>query len=68
MMQLNIGRVDRFVRIAAGVLIFSLALVLPSHLQIIALLGLIPIFTAFIRWCPLYTLFGLSTCPACGTK
>jgi Protein of unknown function (DUF2892) len=63
MMQLNIGSVDRFVRVVIGVILLSLALVLPGQLKLISLLGLIPIFTAFFRWCPLYTLFGLSTCP-----
>jgi hypothetical protein len=62
-MQLNIGSTDKFVRVAIGISIFSLALVLPSQLKLISLLGVIPILTALVRWCPLYTLFGLSTCP-----
>jgi hypothetical protein len=61
--QLNIGYTDKFVRIVIGISLFSLALVLPSHLKLISLLGIIPILTALVRWCPLYSLFGLSTCP-----
>jgi len=67
-MELNIGRVDRFVRICLGAFLFCLAFVLPSNLKFISLFGLIPILTAFVRWCPLYTLFGIRTCSMSNTK
>lgn len=67
-MQRNIGRADKFIRVVGGVLLFSLALVLPSYLKLFGLLGLIPLVTAFVRWCPLYALFELSTCTTCTTK
>ena len=28
-----------------------------------ALIGLVPLATAFLSWCPAYTLFGIRTCP-----
>lgn len=53
-MQMNIGNIDKFIRVAVAILLFSLALVLPSHLKLLSLLGLVPLINAFVRWCPLY--------------
>lgn len=62
-MQSNIGNADRLVRIAVGTFLLILILVLPGHFRWIGLLGLIPLLTALVRWCPLYTLLGFRTRP-----
>jgi Protein of unknown function (DUF2892) len=67
-MQMNLGRLDRFVRVFVAFILLSLSLFLPNPLKWFGLLGLIPLTTALFRWCPLYALFGLSTCPTCRTK
>ncbi|MEW6654708.1 MAG: DUF2892 domain-containing protein [Bacteroidota bacterium] len=58
-MQKNVGGIDRILRLAAGLVIVILGLVYQSWW---GLIGIVPIFTAAINWCPLYMPFGLSTC------
>ncbi|MBL8909891.1 MAG: DUF2892 domain-containing protein [Archangium sp.] len=54
----NIGPVDRGLRVVAGVGLTSLAL---SGQTPWGWLGLIPLITALVGFCPLYRLLGLST-------
>jgi hypothetical protein len=58
-MKRNVGNMDRTIRLAAGSLIIVAGLYLQSWWGV---LGLVPIVTALIRWCPLYALFGINTC------
>ena len=60
-MTINIGHLDRIIRFALGVGILSLYFVLPGNERFFAFIGLIPLATAFVRWCPLYALLGLRT-------
>lgn len=64
-MKRNVGTIDRITRIAAGVGMIGTGVALQSWWGAI---GVIPLATAFMRWCPAYSLVGLSTCPkeACG--
>jgi hypothetical protein len=62
-MKKNIGAVERLLRIIAGMGIFSLAFVGPHSPW--AYLGIIPLATGLIGWCPAYALFGFSTCKEC---
>jgi hypothetical protein len=57
----NVGSVDRVLRATLGLAVLSLAFVGPQTPW--GYLGLIPLFTATIGWCPLYSLFGINTCP-----
>lgn len=61
-MDKNIGGIDRTLRIIAGLIILSLFFVLDDGHRWWALAGLVPLFTAFISWCPAYLLFGIRTC------
>jgi hypothetical protein len=58
-MKKNIGQVDRIVRIVLGLAILVVGLILQSWW---GLVGLVPLITAFIGWCPAYLPFGISTC------
>jgi hypothetical protein len=60
-MTANIGNLDRVIRIVLGVALLSLYFVLPGNERFVAFIGLIPLATAFLRWCPLYSLIGLKT-------
>jgi len=62
-MKANVGSIDKAVRIIIALVLFSLFFVFEGNMRYIALIGLIPLLTAFMSWCPLYTIFGLSTCP-----
>jgi hypothetical protein len=59
-MQKNVGSADRVIRIIAGIAILSLAFVGPQSPW--AYLGIIPLATGLIGWCPPYALLGISTC------
>ena len=61
-MTVNLGRTDRIIRIVAGVAILSLLALLDSGARWLGLIGLVPLVSAFVGWCPAYALFGLSTC------
>ncbi len=58
-MNKNIGKLDRNIRIVIGILIIVLGLVYNSWLGVI---GVIPIITALINWCPLYCPLKINTC------
>jgi hypothetical protein len=57
----NVGTVDRALRFALGIALLALAFTGPKTAW--GYLGFIPLLTATIGSCPLYTLFGFSTCP-----
>lgn len=59
-MKLNEGGLDRILRIVVGIAVLSLAFVGPRTPW--AYLGLIPLLTGLIGFCPLYALLGLNTC------
>jgi hypothetical protein len=57
---------ERIIRMIVGVGILSLFFVGPKSPW--ALLGLVPLVTGAVGSCPLYTLFGISTCPVSSRK
>jgi hypothetical protein len=56
----NEGNLDRSLRIALGLILLALVFVGPKTYW--GLLGLVPLATGFVGFCPLYRLFGLNTC------
>ncbi|MFO0742520.1 MAG: DUF2892 domain-containing protein [Labilithrix sp.] len=56
----NEHKVERVIRIALGLAVLSLAFIGPRTPW--AYLGVIPLVTGLLGSCPLYTLFGISTC------
>jgi len=58
-MKQNIGNIDRVIRLIIGVVIVALGIYTKTWWGI---LGIILIFTATIKTCPLYLPFGISTC------
>ncbi len=60
-MKKNIGRADRWIRIIAGIAILSLLIWLPGNQRWYGLIGLVPLVTGMIGYCPTYALFGIST-------
>jgi len=61
MMKANIGTVDQVIRIILGLVLLALLFILDSGIKYIGLLGIVLLLTAFIKFCPLYTLFGFNT-------
>ena len=61
-MKTNEGGVDRIARIAAGLVLIGLAAT--GTVGIWGWLGIVPLATGALGWCPLYTVLGINTCPA----
>ncbi len=63
-MKHNVGAIDRAARIAIGMVVLSLFFVLDDGMRWWALIGLVPVVTGLIGWCPAYRLLGIRTCRA----
>jgi hypothetical protein len=59
-MAANENNIDRVLRVVAGLVLLSLVFVGPQSSW--GWLGLIPLATGLIGFCPLYRIFGISTC------
>lgn len=60
----NLGGLDRALRVLVGLAVISLLLFADlGDLRWLGVLGLIPIATAAVGWCPAYQLFGIYTSP-----
>jgi hypothetical protein len=67
-MEANVGVVDRGVRVVIGLALLSLLFLLHGDARWLGLIGVVPLTTAAFRFCPLYRLAGLSTCPLTAKK
>ena len=59
-MNVNVGSLDRILRIVVGVFLLALIFVGPKTLW--GLIGIIPLATGLFRMCPLYSILGINTC------
>ena len=59
-MKPNVGSIDRVIRIVLGLGLISLVFVGPQTPW--GWIGIVPLATALIGWCPAYLPFGISTC------
>ena len=57
----NEGNLDRLLRVIAGLVLLALVFVGPQTPW--GWIGLVPLLTGIIGFCPAYTLFGIRTCP-----
>lgn len=60
-MKANVGGIDKILRIVAGVVLLALAIMGIGAPW--TFIGIAPLATGLMGWCPLYPLLGLSTCP-----
>ncbi|TSJ62160.1 DUF2892 domain-containing protein [Starkeya sp. 3C] len=67
-MTRNLGSLDRTLRILVGLVLLSLLFVLDSGARWFGLVGLVPLLTGLVGNCPLYSVFGFSSCPLSGRK
>jgi len=56
----NVGSADRIIRIILGVVL--IALTLTGTIGVWGWIGVVPLVTAFLKFCPAYAIFGLRTC------
>jgi O-antigen ligase len=59
-MTKNIGNIERIVRIVGGLVLIALAAT--GTLGVWGWLGLVPLATGLVGWCPPYSLLGINTC------
>ncbi len=60
-MKTNVGGIDRILRIVLGLAL--IVLTLTGTIGVWGWIGLVPLATAAMGFCPLYTVLGFSTCP-----
>ena len=59
-MPTNVGSIDRVLRIIVGLVLISLVFIGPQTPW--GWIGIVPLLTAFIGYCPAYSLVGMNTC------
>lgn len=59
-MTKNIGGIERIVRIVAGLILIALSAT--GTVGLWGWLGLVPVATGLMGWCPPYSLLGINTC------
>ncbi len=62
-MNHNVGTLDKVVRVIIGLALWSLIYFLDGNIRWVGLIGVVPLMTALMGFCPLYALFGIRTCP-----
>lgn len=60
-MQVNVGGLDRAARIIVGLVL--IALTLTGTIGMWGWIGIVPLATGLFKACPLYSIFGINTCP-----
>lgn len=60
-MKPNVGGIDKILRIVVGLVLIVWAVAFGGPLW--AWIGIVPLATGLIGWCPFYPLLGISTCP-----
>ena len=65
LMKSNVGSTDKIIRVILGLGIIGAGVYFKNWL---GLIGLVPLLTAFMGFCPLYSLFGINSCKAPSVK
>ncbi|MBT3065506.1 MULTISPECIES: DUF2892 domain-containing protein [unclassified Rhodoferax] len=60
-MKTNVGGIDRILRIVLGLVLIGLTLT--GTIGVWGWIGVVPLATGFMSFCPLYTMIGMNTCP-----
>ena len=60
-MKINVGNMDRILRIVAGLALVALAAT--GTIGTWGWIGVVPLLTGIFKFCPAYAIFGISTCP-----
>lgn len=63
-MKVNVGSIDRVLRIVIGIAL--IAATVAGQIGLWGWIGIVPLLTAFVGYCPAYQVFGLSTCKRTG--
>ena len=58
----NVGGVDKMVRIVLGLVGITLFFTMEAPVKYVGIFGFVFLITGLINFCPLYRIFGISTC------
>jgi hypothetical protein len=61
-MKVNVGGIDKILRIVAGIALIAMAFF--GVIGMWGYIGIVPLATGLMGWCPFYPLLGMNTCPA----
>jgi hypothetical protein len=59
-MQANVGGMDKIARIVVGLSLLAMTMVGPKTMW--GLIGVVPLATGLLNFCPAYTLLGINSC------
>jgi hypothetical protein len=59
-MQANVGGMDKIARIVVGLALLAMTVVGPKTMW--GLIGVVPLATGLLNFCPAYTLLGINSC------
>lgn len=59
-MKVNEGMFDRGLRVVVGLVLIGLTLA--GQIGVWGWIGVLPLATGLIGWCPAYSIFGIKTC------
>jgi hypothetical protein len=65
-MSSNVGGLDRIARIVAGLVLIALAVT--GVIGVWGFIGVVPLATGLFRFCPLYSIIGIRSCPMPASK
>ncbi|ACB32479.1 conserved hypothetical protein [Leptothrix cholodnii SP-6] len=60
-MKINVGGIDRILRIIAGLAL--IALTLTGTIGVWGWIGVVPLATGLLKFCPVYSILGFNSCP-----
>jgi hypothetical protein len=60
-MKVNIGKIEKILRIIVGLVLIGLTFT--GIIGVWGWVGVIPLVTGLMGWCPLYSIFGINSCP-----
>jgi hypothetical protein len=62
-MTTNVGSMDRILRVVLGLALLAFAIFSGHSYAWLGYIGIVPLATAALGTCPLYSILGISTCP-----
>jgi hypothetical protein len=60
----NVGTADRVVRVVIGLALLSALFLVNGNARWFGLIGIVPLLTAAVSFCPLYAVLGIRSSPA----
>ncbi len=58
----NVGSIDKIARVILGLGLLSLIFILEGNARWLGLIGIVPLVTMAMGWCPAYAILGIKTC------